>query len=86
MTATYALGAVVLAGLIVAALVYRPRTSGDTPSVRQGRRLVAPACTIVAGNLLLVLSNSDVLGLLGLAVFAAGIAWLVVAARAGRSL
>ena len=54
-------------GLIVAALVYRPRTSRDTPSVRLGRRLVAPACTIVAGNLLLVLSNSDVLGLLGLA-------------------
>ena len=86
MIAAYAIGAVVLAGLIVAALVYRPRTSGDTRSVRQRKRLVAPACTIVAGNLLLVLSSSDVLGLLGLAVFVAGIAWLVVAARAARSL
>ncbi len=85
MIATYALGAVMLAGLIVAVLVVRPRTSGDMPRVPRPGRLVAPACTIVAGNLLLVLSSGDVLGLLGLSVLVAGIVWLVAVARAGRS-
>lgn len=84
--AVLALGALVLTGVIVAAVAYRPRVLEQRAGSWQGgTSLGPPAAAILLGNIALVATNNTLLSLFGLAVFVGGIVWLVITVRARRA-